>query len=126
VSEQHSGRQHATKQKLSHKQDGAIEGRGSGAKDPFFRSLTAELKPRPSECGIYEMACIQHSYRYLSVSVETLELPPPGHGVNTVIGIVPGSSVRSVGTSACNSRALMNVVLSGLPFNKTSDELRNV
>jgi hypothetical protein len=102
-----------------------LKGAASRANDPFSRSLTAGLKP-PSERGICEMASIQHNYRYLSVSVETLEVPPPGHGVNTVTGIVPGSRVRSLGTSACNSRALMNVVFSGLPFNKTSDELRNV
>lgn len=59
----------------------------------------------------------------LMVNTTMFELPPPGVPLNTVILAVPAVAISGAVTAAVNCVALTKVVVSGLPFQFTTDPL---
>jgi len=53
------------------------------------------------------------------------EVPPPGLGLDTVIEAVPAVAMFEAGTVAVNCELLTKVVLSGVPFQLTTDPETN-
>ena len=59
------------------------------------------------------------------VNAALLEVPPPGAGLNTVTCAVPAVVMSAAVIAACNCVALTNVVVRFVPFQLTTDPLRN-
>ncbi len=57
----------------------------------------------------------------LIVNVIEADVPPPGAGFTTVTAAVPAVAKSASGTTAVRVVALTNVVVSGVPFQSTTD-----
>src|SRR5882762_1402711 len=59
------------------------------------------------------------------VKAELPDVPPPGAGLNTVTCVVPAMAMSAAVMPACNCVALTNVVVRFVPFQLTTEPLRN-
>ena len=55
------------------------------------------------------------------VNDKAFEVPPPGAGVTTVTGTLPGVTMSLAGIAAVTWPALTNVVVRATPFQRTSE-----
>lgn len=58
----------------------------------------------------------------LTTKLTAFDVPPPGDGVNTVIGTFPAVAMSACGTEAVSCVALTNDVTRATPFTRTSEE----
>jgi len=74
--------------------------------------------PEPTVLDVGERVVIVGS-GLLTVKLITLEVPPPGAGLNTVTGVVPAAAISAAVICAVNWFAFTNVVTRSAPFQRT-------
>ena len=62
---------------------------------------------------------------YLIIKVTAVETPPPGAGVNTVIGTVPAKVMSEARITAVNRTAETKVVVRSDPFHRMTESVAN-
>jgi len=74
-----------------------------------------------SPTGIVEVANANEVVGTVTVKGRAFDVPTPGPGLETVTEAVVAEARSELGTSACNLSTLTNVVLSGVPFQFTTE-----
>lgn len=57
----------------------------------------------------------------VTVRLEAAEVPPPGTGLKTVMGTIPGFSTSALGMAAVRCMASTKVVARDTPFTRTTE-----
>lgn len=91
--------------------------------DPATKFVPVTFKEKPAAPAIAVVCDSERSVGagLLIVNVMPVEVPPPGAGFVTVTDAVPAVAKSASGTTAVKDVALTNVVVSGVPFQFTTD-----
>src|SRR5436190_2084849 len=88
-----------------------------------FVPVAVRVNPAPSATALPGEIELSVGTRLLIVNVCALEAPPPGVGLKTVTGAVPGVAMSLARICTWSWVPLTNVVDRSLPFQRTTDEV---